>query len=172
MSVAARRPRRPTTLLDERLRRADADRCGADQHGTMQIQWRPIRGVHVQRASPAMPKRVPAAAVTHAGDVADEDLARTEAMPDRAVCRGERDPAAAVVLDEVADHGLTVARLGPSPTLPVAGRTHLRVPRSISRRIEESVENVARISSQPQPRCGSEKGNTDDHHRIRQPATI
>jgi hypothetical protein len=57
-----------------------------------------------------MPQRVPAAAMTHARDVTNEHLAGTETMAHRAVRRGQRDPAAAVVLDEVADHGLTVAR--------------------------------------------------------------
>jgi hypothetical protein len=78
----------------------------------VQIQRWPIGRVHVRRTSPAVPQRVSTAAVTHARDVADENLARTETMPDRAVRRGQRDPASAVVLDEVADHGLTVARRG------------------------------------------------------------
>jgi hypothetical protein len=50
-------------------------------------------------------------AVTHAGDVANQNLAGTETVADRAM-RRQRDPTAAVVLDEVADHGPTVTRPG------------------------------------------------------------
>jgi hypothetical protein len=71
------------------------------------VEWRPVRHVF---AGSAVPARVPTAAVSEAGDVADEDLAGAELVTVRAASRWVRDPFAVCRLHEVADHVRKCAR--------------------------------------------------------------
>jgi hypothetical protein len=85
-----------------------AKRCRRDPHRRRPFQRRAMsverRPVHHGVAGAAMPAGVPTAAVTEAGDVADQDLIRAECVPVWAARRRAGHPLAVGRLDQLAEH--------------------------------------------------------------------